>query len=499
MGKAALVAAAGFAVSGACADDWPFVLPGGVSLKPVTVYRNWVDDGNGGGDWADSDRSFPHGNASVRFVMENPSRLAQSVSLEMPLSVERESTGTGVTRLTALVDLPPESSKTVDIPVPYALYRRGYAFAERQPWVVRDSGGAAHRLPGHRLCDDFLPDYRRGSASPRFPMSCGPKAAPCAASGLLVAATPAARNVLVAGKKKPDGGKEHVISAPDFSLFRRWQELAVFDAVVLSADEYDALPAETGEMLLDYAAAGGSLVWAGERGYFGAYGFGEIFRWDGADAQAAWAAARLGRERLGATCACDDKAAELQAAARADTPFAAIILVLLAFTVLAGPVALFVLARCNRRIAVLWVFPAAAVLFSFAVAAVIVLRNGVTPRLHQFSQTLIDERAGRAVTVQNDIFVSPIPLISPIVYDAKDSLVSYSSGERSFGSAVVFSDGRFEFYGGWTPPLWPVSFRSVTVRDIALWSEEGERVSLPYAGRLGKRTVDASVERRAAK
>ena len=67
------------------------------------------------------------------------------------------------------------------------------------------------------------------------------------------------------------------------------------------------------------------------------------------------------------------------------------------------------------------------------------------------------------------------------------------------GDTIVFADGKFEYHGGWAPPLWPVTFRSISVRKLEDWNESAEQVSRPYNGRIKARTVDSHIERRSAK
>lgn len=460
-------------------------VPSGVQITPMEVFEDII---------------CYRGNAPVRFNIKNPTRLAQFVSIELPLAASRGNSSPS-TSLAAFVELPPESERTLNVPIPFAPYcAQNYRIRE-MPWVVRDSSGAVTRFEGSRALMDFLPDYRITErdidSKPRPRCNFTVAIAKSYANGN--SETNKEYNVEALSKhpRIDHGGLFHRI---DLSRPMRWQDLSCFDAIVLTSAEYEAAPDTFKEILPAYIAAGGSLVWVGERDYFGPFGLGEIIKWDGQDAKAIVPAIERAAARLQA--ALDDPGvARLISSTRADTPFLLIILVLAAFAVLAGPLTIYILSRCNRHIAILWVFPIIAVIFSIGVAAVIICRHGIAPRIHQFAHILVDERAGLVATVQNDVIISPLPLLAPIVYDANDSIVEYFSSDRygDTGDTIVFADGKFEYHGGWAPPLWPVTFRSISVRKLEDWNESAEQVSLPYNGRIKARTVDSHIERRSAK
>lgn len=149
------------------------------------------------------------------------------------------------------------------------------------------------------------------------------------------------------------------------------------------------------------------------------------------------------------------------------TPFGTFILILLAFIVLAGPVTVLVLAKLNRRIHLLWIFPAVAVIFSAIVVAALVAREGTSPRIQTFTHSVTDAEFQLTAKVEDTLIVAPIPLSHTLDLPA-DALVSFDGGDENVhGNAIYIDEQGFHFLDGWTPSLWPVRFRAVRVEGGA--------------------------------
>ncbi len=543
----------------------PRALPSGVeaALEYIYLDKSKSEKKDSGPAWNFYTEGFTHGNASFRLELKNPTRLAQPVALEYPLvSLGRHFGGDGFTLLTAYAELAPESEKKIHIPIPLVRSAMLNAHAyTREQVQLRDASGATvdfhddfHRdlgwgtLYGKATCFAAIGEesaYGGGDFRSPFIWACSAsldtraltqsrtaylkdtlfKDALCAvADGAREGAASAdaasgARDSRAARRERRQRNAharplDHRIAdkilKPDFSRFVRWQELGVFDAVIIDSRDFDAFDEGFWPILADYVAAGGALFWIGEgleRTHLeaGAWGLGSVTLWDGAD----WgtfndkvlaAAQILSQVGHAPRLQCDASARKAFADKRAGTPFSLVMLVLALFTVLAGPVLVYALGHAGKRIALLWVFPLISVAFSVAVGAVIIASKGVNPAIEQFAYTVIDAKAGRAVTVCHDVIIAPIGLSSPLLYDAEKSMVAYFSGDgRSAGEEITYSGGKFSFDGGWAPPLWPVAFRSIVVRDIAeaqAFAKDEDFAPLPYGGDLQSRVVKSVVEKR---
>ena len=114
--------------------------------------------------------------------------------------------------------------------------------------------------------------------------------------------------------------------------------------------------------------------------------------------------------------------------------FAGVFLVLVLFSVLAGPVLIVVLARRNRRIHILWLLPAISTGFSLLLIAVFLLTNGIRPTLLNEANVLLDQGAGRAVVSGHTAILAPLSLRRGLVFD-RGALLRPRDQNRSSASA----------------------------------------------------------------
>ena len=270
----------------------------------------------------------------------------------------------------------------------------------------------------------------------------------------------------------------------DFSRFTDWRDFSVASAVVVDAKAWTNLTATALDALKGYVVAGGSLVLIGE-GFpkdavtAGRHGLGEVARFRAlapATAEATKFAQLVADGARNFILAENDGTPRIPcgvaslAAVRREidrTPVRTIVLVLLAFVVIAGPATVVVLAKTNRRIHLLWVFPAVSVLFSAVVIVALVAREGTKLRTETFVHTAADAEFAKTVTVEDRVLVAPIALNEAIDLPG-DALVTFDGGDdHVFGETVVVDEGGYHFRSGWTPPLWPVRFRAVRVEGGA--------------------------------
>lgn len=142
-------------------------------------------------------------------------------------------------------------------------------------------------------------------------------------------------------------------------------------------------------------------------------------------------------------------------------PVGTFLLLLAAFAILAGPVTLFVLARKNRRIHVLWILPAVSAVFSAAILLSLLVREGVRPTLARRVGVLLDQRAGRAVSIASEGLYSPLS-IGAVDLPA-DAAVA--PGDGLHGDVQV---GRTARYDGWVAPRTTGRFDLAAVRATPL-------------------------------
>lgn len=225
----------------------------------------------------------------------------------------------------------------------------------------------------------------------------------------------------------------------DWTRFTHWSEFAVFSAVCLTATEWSRLPDAVREMLNDYEAAGGLVVRNGEPPTKAALKkVRDSFVYNGtADA---WALQQKLKDRV---------------------PLPAILLVMLAFVVVAGPVLVFVLARRDRRLHILWVFPVVACAFTLLLTVVIRLSVGTR---------LVKEEFTSARTVMDrEVIRRSIVLFAPSAAEGKivlpyDAFVRFDHGLRPRDVPRQFTDAGRTMDLALLPPLWPVRFDIIEVK-----------------------------------
>lgn len=509
LGIAAL--AAGMAL--ASAANPPVTTPCGVRLSPEIVYVNKEEPDKAPADakqkWEASELTFGAGNGTLRINAENPGATDEVVRISLPLTYRKRSPLTssrGTMRINTAFVLKAGERKPLDIRVPLAgtLY-----FADRwhpqEPLRIEDSAGVMECEEPSLVNAGYDGIYRSPLMHGRNAMVAGDNSATVDYHCIAATENSGVDTLLMA--LKPRGVCARA-EKPDFARFSRWQDFSVYNALAVSEQDWPGLPEAFTAFLPDWVAAGGILLAIGDNAApalpAGKFGLGSVVRttagkMDSAAFCAALAAATAHREIATSPLECDIKASDAVLALRAETPLSLILGILLGFCVLAGPVLVMALSGCKSRLALLWIFPALSVAFTLSVVGVIIFKKGINPKLQQFSHTLIDERAFRAVTVTDNIILAPSPFKSEIRLDAKDSIVQYCNGNGDFcGDSITCTDDEFVFDGSWIPVMWPVAFRTVTVRPLANAGQEPPPPPMPVAGRLQDHYVNTSAERRAA-
>ena len=237
--------------------------------------------------------------------------------------------------------------------------------------------------------------------------------------------------------KKSDSSFEFCCSA-DWSRFTHWAEFAGFQAVVFTADEWKALPDPVRETLVDYEAAGGLVVRDGK--------IPDAVRLNAAKR----AFSESGLPEAGAL------SKELQNR----VPLPAILLVMLAFALTAGPALVFVLARRGRRIHILWVFPLVSLAFTVVLTVVVRLSVGTELVRREFVSTkTVGSREVRHTSV---VLFAPSAAAGKIEFPA-DAFVYFDHGLKSADVPRRFEEGGRSMDLSQLPPLWPVGFDIIEV------------------------------------
>ena len=224
-----------------------------------------------------------------------------------------------------------------------------------------------------------------------------------------------------------------------WSRLTHWSELASFSAVVLTMDAWEKLPESVRAILTDYEAAGGLVVRNGE-----------------IPTKAALQKVRDSFVRNG-----NADAWALQQKLKDRVPLPAILLVMLAFVVVAGPVLVFVLARRDRRLHILWVFPVVACVFTLVLT--LVIRLSVGTRLVQEEFTSVQTVKDREVVRRSIVLFAPSAAEGKVELPY-DAFVRFDHQLRPGDVPRQFTGAGRTFDLSLLPPLWPVRFDIIEVK-----------------------------------
>lgn len=265
-----------------------------------------------------------------------------------------------------------------------------------------------------------------------------------------------------------------------------WLAYSGYDGIVLASRELDEMSAGTRRALVRYVETGGSLTVAGEwpsaelaaalrrwgpaaeeRGWKVTYaGFGTVLAGSlGPDAGAA--AERLEsswfRSRGAWTMLRDPGGVHRLFSVKADVrvPVRGIFLVVVAFTLLIGPVNLALLTRRRRRIWMLWTVPAMALVASLIVFLYALLSEGLIRVERSASLTVLDQRSHRAATLGWVGYYSTLTPGGGLVFDRDTEVspvVQWSwAGAGSGGRTLDWRDGQ-RLTSGWITARLPSYF-----------------------------------------
>jgi hypothetical protein len=345
-----------------------------------------------------------HGYVEYRFVVTNRGRVPHHVLLEGGM----RSYGASGVVLRRAVDVAAGASVEVALRQPaLSMWLGGVQVfidgRRREPRLAPEGGGPAffHSYAGPLVL-----------ASTRLPREALPAEVPAQGSPEHTAAVTAG---------KPLRGIQLVRAPlPVAAWSGSWLAFSSYDGVALEAAELVAAPAPVREALHRYAEAGGVLLVVGDEGPAPIFGLSPV---DGEEAKLAWqrvgfgslahaASVAIAAAEHGAVESALERAAapwrngrQAAHAARSNVPVhdapipvRGLLLFVISFVVVVGPVNLFFLDRWRRRAWVLWTVPAISLVATAGLAAYGVLSEGVVRERSSLSVTLLDQATHRAVT-----------------------------------------------------------------------------------------------------
>lgn len=441
-----------------------------------------------------------HGNFTSRIIAENPTK--ETITLETVLALGYHYRG-GLSTITTITKLPANSSTEIALPIPLAVYGTAtymkFSTKDHNNRIITKNDiywfntELAYAKPWSAY---ILRTNNTTNTKSLYP----PQVKYNRQDFLNIALSPSLNFVTLNNDYRNAVKKLNLILHDDndndyfpkfctlnnreseFSIYKNWQELAILDAIIISKTDSKHLPQEFLKILPNWIAAGGQLVLIGDcaiKGFEnisdGRYGLGAIIRYkDKID----WAdlIPRL-NDTFAALCRVqteepkfpsDIAALEVINSLKNGTPFGSLIIILLIFSIIAGPVTIIVLARKNERLKLLWIFPLIATIFSILTIIIILCSKGISPSLYQYAYTVVDEKAGKVITAQNDIIVAPFELRAPLRYSA-NAVLSFANREFNIhkkGAEIFYNGEEFILNSKWIPSLWPATFSTITVRDL---------------------------------
>lgn len=345
-----------------------------------------------------------------RILLENKSTSPRSVSL----SWEKID---GDSLVSTSVALQPSTTSLLDVPIPI---ENAYA----HQISVKDDTGSKINLScnySSSLFDEFLRElYATPATKPHVLKEFDSKA---------TSSSPKYRN-----SSSLDFTLSTAFTVPWPADFRAYTS---FLACLLTADEFSTLPAPSQSALLDYAAAGGTLLLfqseteptlpfafaSSETNgiHQTSVGLGLVLTTPIASAEHLPEESldylhtlliRGSRKLLRGAYELDESVTQKSEPRVTRTALVYALLVL--FSILGGPVLLFRLSRRNQRLRILHYLPILSGIFCILLVISFLLANGITPHLALDAVTLLDQRAGRALTRGAITITTPLSLRRPI-------------------------------------------------------------------------------------
>jgi hypothetical protein len=302
----------------------------------------------------------------------------------------------------------------------------------------------------------------------------------------------------------PDSVESLRAESPVSEWSGNWLAYSPFDAVVLNATDMRSMPPAALGAIGDYLQAGGNVVLCGKTGLPPAWhpwqnqnlqggvdygiGFGRCFAFnsdnlpalDPKSVQTVRDAVR-NAANYWQTLPDDSGSANsvLPIVENLKIPTRGIVIIMLAFIILIGPVNIVVLNRRKRRTWMLWTIPAISFATTLLVFAYSLLREGITPDTRVVGLTLLDQTSHRAATIGGTAFYCPLTPGGGLHFDFETEAaplvrIGYGSGTAR---EVDWTQSQ-HFQRGWVSARVPAYFhlrKSETRRErVQIVRENGK-------------------------
>ncbi len=320
--------------------------------------------------------------------------------------------------------------------------------------------------------------------------------------------TPAGTTTYPPGYRPAGSGAETIetlrAESPVSEWSENWLAYTPFDAMVLNAADLAAMSPAIFAALGDYVHAGGNIVLLGKKDLPAAWqparmkklpggaeyeiGFGSGFLF-GADNPAGLGDqdrqrlrdAVRGSARYWQTLPADSGAANaaMPVVENLKIPTRGIVVIMLAFIIIIGPVNIYLLNRRQRRTWMLWTIPAISLVTTLIVFAYSLVREGITPDTRIAGLTVIDQASHHATTIGATAFYCPLTPSGGLRFDYEtEATPLVSRGYGSGTSREVDWTQSQHLQHGWISARVPAHFhlrKSETRRErIQILNENGK-------------------------
>jgi len=316
-------------------------------------------------------------------------------------------------------------------------------------------------------------------------------------------------NSALASSHTPGGARVDTIEglrseSPVSEWSENWLAYTPFDAIVLNAADLSSMPPAVFSAIGDYLQAGGNILLSGRNELPEAWrssqkitlrdgvkcqiGFGHCFvfpseKLSSLDPQTIQTLRDTVNEsaRYWQSLPGDSGAANtaLPIVANLTIPTRGIVIIMLAFVIIIGPVNIIYLSRRKRRTQMLWTIPAISFATTLLVFAYSLLHEGITPDTRIVGMTILDQTSHRAVTIGGTAFYCPLTSGGGLHFDFETEAtplvrIGYGSGTTR---EVDWTQSQ-HFGRGWVSARVPAYFhlrKSETRRErIQVINENGK-------------------------
>ena len=283
-----------------------------------------------------------------------------------------------------------------------------------------------------------------------------------------------------------------------------WLAYSPFDAIILNATDLNSMSSPVLGAVEDYLRAGGNVVLSGKTALPAAWhplqqvplpdgvnysiGFGHCFAFDSENlSQLSSKSIQALRDAVRDSSLYwqslpkDSGSANsvLPVVESLKIPTRGIVIIMLTFIIIIGPVNIIYLNRRKRRTWMLWTIPAISFVTTLLVFAYSLLREGVTPDTRIAGLTVVDQTSHRAATIGGTAFYCPLTPSAGLHFDfGTEATPLVEPGNGSGSSREVDWTQSQHFQRGWVSARVPAYFhlrKSETRRErVQIVNENGK-------------------------